>query len=104
MNKEQINATRTVQQLKANIKELEKTRNQIKEEDLSKFDSKTEEIKQASISGVVEFLDLYGALVNPVNPLEDVSVVLQSQSMVETSLSSSTTGQPGTVYSFNLEG
>lgn len=60
LNKEQINATRTVQQLKANIKELEKTRNQVAEEDLNKFDDKVISVKHEAIDGVLEFLEIYG--------------------------------------------
>ncbi|KAJ8320042.1 hypothetical protein KUTeg_001629 [Tegillarca granosa] len=56
LNQEQTNASRTVQQIKANVKEIEKTRKQVVDEDLELFDKKTENMKQMAVAGVLEFI------------------------------------------------
>ncbi|XP_070570616.1 syntaxin-17-like [Ptychodera flava] len=61
LNVELINASRTVQQLKANVREMEKTRNQIRDEDLDKFDARVLPIKEEAISAVMSFIDLHGS-------------------------------------------
>ncbi|XP_077997451.1 syntaxin-17-like [Glandiceps talaboti] len=60
LNVELINASRTVQQLKANVREMEKTRNQIREEDLERFDERIQGIKEEAIAAVMNFIDLHG--------------------------------------------
>ncbi|KAK6165853.1 hypothetical protein SNE40_022683 [Patella caerulea] len=56
LNKEQINSSRTVQQIKANVREIEKARAQIVDEDLHKFDDWIEEVKLKAIKAVEEFI------------------------------------------------
>lgn len=58
LNTEQINATRTVQQIKANIHEIEKTRLQVCDEDMEKFDNRINDMKLGAIKSVYEFVDL----------------------------------------------
>ncbi|CAI9739633.1 syntaxin-17-like isoform X1 [Octopus vulgaris] len=57
LNKEQVNAGRTVQQIKANIKELEKARSRIIDEDLSKFDAKLKHVKEKALTAITEYID-----------------------------------------------
>ncbi|GAB1610824.1 syntaxin-17-like isoform X1 [Argonauta hians] len=57
LNKEQVNAGRTVQQIKANIKELEKARSRIVEEDLTKFDAKLRHVKEKALTAITEYID-----------------------------------------------
>uniref|UniRef100_K1QLT0 Syntaxin-17 n=1 Tax=Magallana gigas TaxID=29159 RepID=K1QLT0_MAGGI len=55
LHRENINATRTVQQIKANIKEIKKLRNQVLEEDIEKFDDRTEPMVQQAIQTLQDF-------------------------------------------------
>lgn len=56
LNKEQVNAGRTVQQIKANIRELEKARGRIIDEDLPKFDDKLKHVKAKAIAAITEYI------------------------------------------------
>ena len=56
LHKENINATRTVQQVKANIREIDKTRKQINDEDLEEFDKKTESMKRDALQAIQDFI------------------------------------------------
>ncbi|XP_060085863.1 syntaxin-17-like [Ylistrum balloti] len=58
LDKEQVNASRTVQQIMANIREMEKMRKQIRDEEIEAFDGKTSQMRQAAIASIMEFLDL----------------------------------------------
>ncbi|CAC5416269.1 STX17 [Mytilus coruscus] len=58
LNKEQINTTRTVQQIVRNIKEIEKTRRQVQDSDLHKFDEKIEDMKNTAIRSIKEFAEI----------------------------------------------
>ncbi|XP_060604741.1 syntaxin-17-like [Ruditapes philippinarum] len=58
LHTEQINATRTIQQIKANIHEIEKSRLQVNEEDLEKFDNRINDMKHGAIKSVDEFVSL----------------------------------------------
>ncbi|XP_045178297.2 syntaxin-17-like isoform X2 [Mercenaria mercenaria] len=58
LHTEQINATRTIQQIKANIHEIEKSRLQVCDEDLEKFDNKINDMKHSAMKSVCEFVDL----------------------------------------------
>ena len=55
LNAESINATRTVQQIKANLHEIEKVRHQVCEEDLNAFDNKINDMRETAIKSVLEF-------------------------------------------------
>ncbi|XP_038049189.1 syntaxin-17-like [Patiria miniata] len=55
---EQVNARQTVQQLKANIREMEKTRSLIIEPDLPAFDSRVSPIKEEAIHAIVQFIEM----------------------------------------------
>ncbi|KAK2187020.1 hypothetical protein NP493_180g02010 [Ridgeia piscesae] len=57
LTREQINASRTVQQVKANIKQLEQTRACVCDADLPRFDASLADIHKQTILAVVEFLD-----------------------------------------------
>jgi len=54
-----VNASRTIQQVKANLREIEKTRKQVEEHDLEVFDEKIKNMKDGSLKAVREFVDLY---------------------------------------------
>ncbi|XP_050418696.1 syntaxin-17 isoform X2 [Patella vulgata] len=56
LNKEQINATSTVQQVKVNIIELEKVRGLINHDDLHKFDAHIDEVKLKAMQTVEDFI------------------------------------------------
>lgn len=58
LHRENINATRTVQQIKANIKEIKKLRNQVLEEDIEEFDNRTEPMVQQAIQTLQDFVNL----------------------------------------------
>lgn len=58
LNKEQINTTRTVQQIVSNIKEIEKTRRQIEDNDLIKFDERIKDMKSAALKAIKEFIEV----------------------------------------------
>ena len=58
LHTEQVHATRTVQQIKANIYEIEKTRLQVLEEDLDQFDQKIERMKHSALRSVKEFVQI----------------------------------------------
>ncbi|RUS82111.1 hypothetical protein EGW08_010123, partial [Elysia chlorotica] len=60
LHKEQVNASRTVQQIKANIREVERARTQVVDRDLGLFDSKVHDVKMKAISAVDEFAMLIG--------------------------------------------
>ncbi|XP_022111877.1 syntaxin-17-like [Acanthaster planci] len=55
---EQVNARQTVQQLKANIREMEKTRSLVIESDLPSFDSRVSPIKEEAILAVMQFIEM----------------------------------------------
>ncbi|ELU02291.1 hypothetical protein CAPTEDRAFT_87242, partial [Capitella teleta] len=56
LDKEQVNASRTCQQLKSNIRQLEQTRSRLEDDALEKFDEKTSDIRMQAITSAVEFL------------------------------------------------
>ncbi|XP_064646753.1 syntaxin-17-like [Lineus longissimus] len=60
LNREHINSSRTVQQLKANIQEIENTRTKVLDSDVEAFDKKIENIRQEASMRIIEFLNLYG--------------------------------------------
>jgi len=66
LNKEQINATRTVQQLKATIRDLDNIKFQIREEDLDGFEKSITPMKQQSIQSIQEFASLEILILNEV--------------------------------------
>ncbi|XP_006818668.1 syntaxin-17-like, partial [Saccoglossus kowalevskii] len=72
LNTEHINASRTVQQLKANVREMEKTRNQIRDEDLDEFDRRVQDIKEEAISAILGFIDLHAVDETPLSYIENV--------------------------------
>ena len=61
LNGENINATRTVQQIKANLQEIEKVRHQVLEEDLNAFDNKINDMREKAIESVLEFTTIGAA-------------------------------------------
>jgi S-adenosylmethionine hydrolase len=67
LDKEQINASRTCQQLKSNIRQLEQTRSRLEDGALAKFDEKTSDIRMQAITSVIEFLDHYGNIDTDLN-------------------------------------
>lgn len=58
LNKEQINTTRTVQQIVTNIKEIEKTRRQTQDSDLQTFDERIKDMKSAAFTAIKEFVEV----------------------------------------------
>lgn len=58
LNKEQINAARTVQQLKFHMKEIESTRSQIQPSDLAQFDERIKPIQDEVQAGVNSFREV----------------------------------------------
>ncbi|BFZ15611.1 hypothetical protein BsWGS_18650 [Bradybaena similaris] len=75
LHKEQVNATRTIQQIKANIREIEKARNQVKNEDLPEFDVKVQLVKSKAVYAMEEFMNFIGfePKLTPQNTEPDVS-------------------------------
>jgi hypothetical protein len=73
LNREQVYATRTVQQLKSNLKALERTRAQVADEDVAKFDEQVKNVQDSAIATVEEFLRNHGQ-VGP-SPLVTASVL-----------------------------
>ncbi|CAH1789398.1 unnamed protein product [Owenia fusiformis] len=65
LNKEHINATRTVQQLKSNMLALERTRHQVEESEQEKFDAKVKDIQREAAENVADFLNTHGKLEQP---------------------------------------
>ncbi|CAL1534905.1 unnamed protein product [Lymnaea stagnalis] len=60
LHKEQVNASRTIQQIEANIREIEKARNQVKDEDLVHFDQRVKDVKVKALEAMKEFLKFAG--------------------------------------------
>ncbi|KAL3854422.1 hypothetical protein ACJMK2_013692 [Sinanodonta woodiana] len=58
LTSENVNTLRTIQQIKANVREIEKARKQVLDEDLKKFDKKIDGMKTAAIQAVLEFVDI----------------------------------------------
>lgn len=79
LTREQINASRTVQQVKANIKQLEQTRACVCDADLPRFDASLADIQKQTILAVVEFLDDHD--VESDEPLSECSDVTKPGSM-----------------------
>nr|XP_054750090.1 syntaxin-17-like [Lytechinus pictus]XP_054750095.1 syntaxin-17-like [Lytechinus pictus] len=65
---EQINARRTVQQLKANVREMEKVRLQVNDDDLKSFDDQVSPVKEEVIQAVVKVIELCGVETSPLDP------------------------------------
>ncbi|XP_074653695.1 syntaxin-17-like isoform X2 [Tubulanus polymorphus] len=65
LHREHINSSRTVQQLKANIREMEKTRHQIRDEDVPVFDEKVKTVRNEAMTKVSEFLHVYSTALQP---------------------------------------
>ena len=58
LHRENVNATRTVQQIKANIKEIKRLRSQVVEEDVEEFDNKTDPMVQQALKTLQDFVHL----------------------------------------------
>ncbi|XP_052235108.1 syntaxin-17-like [Dreissena polymorpha] len=58
LNNEQINASRTIQQIKANVQEIEKCRLQVKDEDLEAFDERILPMKKSALGSVQDFFSI----------------------------------------------
>lgn len=56
LNKENINSSRTVQQLKSNIQQLEQIRQQVAEHEVAIFDAKVADIQRKAVASVEDFL------------------------------------------------
>ncbi|XP_030830595.1 syntaxin-17 [Strongylocentrotus purpuratus] len=65
---EQINARRTVQQLKANVREMEKVRMQVCDDDQKTFDDQVAPVKEEVIQAVVKVIELCGVESSPLDP------------------------------------
>ena len=59
LNKEQINASRTIQQMCSNLRELQKTRSRVIEVDIEKFDAKVKDVSDECVAAVSELVELY---------------------------------------------
>lgn len=59
LHTEQINATRTIQQVKANVREIEKSRHQVQQCDVEAFDDKIRNMKDGALKAVQEVLNVY---------------------------------------------
>ncbi|GFN99790.1 syntaxin-17-like [Plakobranchus ocellatus] len=60
LHREQVNASRTIQQINANIREIERARTQVIDKDLSLFDSRVQDVKVKALSAMDEFMILIG--------------------------------------------
>lgn len=58
LNKEQINAARTVQQLKSHLKEMEKIRKQVQMSDIPEFDRGIKPLQEEILAGVSSFREV----------------------------------------------
>ena len=56
LHKEQVNASRTVQQVKATLRELERTRSQVFDEEVDQFDEQMQEAKVKAVAAVESFM------------------------------------------------
>lgn len=65
LRSEQINARRTVQQLKANVRAMEKVRLQVCDDDLGVFDDQISPVKEEVIQAVVKVIELCGVERSP---------------------------------------
>ncbi|CAM1300693.1 STX17 (predicted) [Pycnogonum litorale] len=66
LDKEMINASRTVQQLKADIHDMDLIRSQIINTDLDSFDLKVQDAKENALKCVQSFIDLHVEVTKPV--------------------------------------
>lgn len=62
LDKEQINASRTCQQLKSNIRQLEITRSHLEDDDLKRFDLRVSQIRMEAFTSFMDFSAHYGNL------------------------------------------
>jgi len=62
LNMEQINASRTVQQLKATIRELDKVKDQLVETDVNAFKKRIEPTRNEALEAIQEFSRLYDVI------------------------------------------
>ncbi|CAH3134246.1 unnamed protein product [Pocillopora meandrina] len=58
LNKEQINAARTVQQLKSHLKEMENIRKQVQVSDIPEFDQRIKPLQEEILAGVSSFREV----------------------------------------------
>lgn len=58
LHKEQVNASRTVQQVKANLRQLERVRSQVYDEEVDHFDQQVQDLKVKAIEAVEGFLQI----------------------------------------------
>ena len=57
LHQEQINASRTVQQVKATLAELERTRSQVFDNEVQQFDRLVQEVKVQAVMAVEMYLN-----------------------------------------------
>lgn len=62
LNMEQINASRTVQQLKATIRELDKMKNQVVDSDIADFQQRVAPMKEEAINAIQDFARFHSVL------------------------------------------
>lgn len=65
IHREQVNASRTVQQLKSHIWEVEKVRQQLRTEDLPAFDRRVNPVKTRALDAVHAFIEEHHEVVDP---------------------------------------
>lgn len=65
---EQINASRTVQQLKSDIYELETVRQQVKSEELPEFEKRVENSRTKALEAIDSFIELHSSVIQPFSP------------------------------------
>ncbi|XP_056012006.1 syntaxin-17-like isoform X2 [Ostrea edulis] len=75
LHRENINATRTVQQIKANIKEIKKLRTQVMDDDVKEFDNKTDPMVQQAVETLQDFVDLSTGISQSYDKTEDTEVL-----------------------------
>ncbi|KAK7507288.1 hypothetical protein BaRGS_00001223 [Batillaria attramentaria] len=56
LHKEQVNSSRTVQQVKANLRELERARSRVYDDEVDQFDIQVQEVKVKAVAAVESFL------------------------------------------------
>ncbi|XP_067120250.1 syntaxin-17 [Centruroides vittatus] len=69
VHSEQVNASRTVQQLKSDIYELETVRQQVKSEELAEFDKRVENSRTKALEAIDSFIEIHSSVVQPFKPL-----------------------------------
>lgn len=65
VHREQVNASRTIQQLKADIWEVDKLRQQVLDDDVDKFEERVSSVRKEALDAVQEFIECHKGVTDP---------------------------------------